>query len=211
MLNRVLVYTDPDDYKKLHRRAKSTFRKGKAFDSTEVILGIQTMKRVALDWEAATGQRCEGLAATQIGWDQRVVILRKTDDTVPPKPGLISLQDSIEEIERWTVAKARREEFDKTSAFFDPWYVLINPVVHYQDGEQESIEGCLSVPNCLYKVKRPEVVMFRYYTPTGQHLSKVAQNFSACSISHEIDHLDGVLISDRATEAAIIGTTDVRL
>lgn len=79
---RVLSVDNPADALKLARKAKRV----KNVQSTEVILGIQRMKRAAVAWEHETGRRCEGLAAPQIGWNARVIILRASDAQEPKNP-----------------------------------------------------------------------------------------------------------------------------
>ncbi len=74
---------------------------------------------------------------------------------------------------------------------------MINPEVLSEEGEIEHEEGCLSVPDCLEKVKRKEKVLIRGLSPSGKEIEVSADGILAIAIQHEIDHLNGMLILDR--------------
>ena len=75
---------------------------------------------------------------------------------------------------------------------------MINPEIIDQDGEQDCVEGCLSVPNKRGLVQRPYSLTCRYYDLEGNHIEMDAEGFLANIICHELDHLDGVLYIDKA-------------
>lgn len=74
---------------------------------------------------------------------------------------------------------------------------LINPEIIESDGEQVGIEGCLSIPNFNATVKRPEHVKVKYLDENGEEKIWDAHGFPAVILSHEIDHLNGVLFRDK--------------
>ncbi len=74
---------------------------------------------------------------------------------------------------------------------------LINPEILSEEGEVEHEEGCLSVPDCVEKVKRRERILVKGLSPTGEAMEISAQGIQAIALQHEIDHLNGVLILDR--------------
>lgn len=74
---------------------------------------------------------------------------------------------------------------------------LVNPEIIEQDGEQVGVEGCLSIPNFNATVKRPEHVKVKYLDEEGNEKIWDAHGFPAVVLSHEIDHLDGVLFRDK--------------
>lgn len=76
-------------------------------------------------------------------------------------------------------------------------FALVNPEVISEEGEIEHEEGCLSVPDCLEKVKRKEKVLVRGFSPSGKEIEISADGILAIAIQHEIDHLNGMLIIDR--------------
>lgn len=75
--------------------------------------------------------------------------------------------------------------------------VLINPVILESSGEQREEEGCLSIPDVAAKVARPARVRVRAADASGQTREIEATGLLARALSHEIDHLDGVLFVDR--------------
>jgi hypothetical protein len=66
---------------------------------------------------------------------------------------------------------------------------------------EEAVESCLSLPGVEVPVTRPSVVKLRGRTAEGKALSLVAEGLWARVVQHELDHLDGRLISDRAPAA----------
>ncbi len=74
--------------------------------------------------------------------------------------------------------------------------VLINPEVVAAEGEEESEEGCLSVPGFFEKVKRAERVKVKALDRDGQPLELELEGLLAVCVQHEIDHLKGKLFVD---------------
>lgn len=80
-----------------------------------------------------------------------------------------------------------------------PLFVMINPTVVSEEGEVEHEEGCLSVPECLEKVKRREKVCVRGLSPQGKEVEISGEGILSFALQHEIDHLNGVLILDKVS------------
>lgn len=77
--------------------------------------------------------------------------------------------------------------------------VLINPeIVECSDEEVESEEGCLSCPELSAKVMRKERVTVKGLDGDGKDVCVEADGFLAIVLQHEIDHLEGVTLADRA-------------
>ncbi|MEE1038241.1 MAG: peptide deformylase [Eubacterium sp.] len=76
---------------------------------------------------------------------------------------------------------------------------LINPEILESEGEQLSVEGCLSVPGLIGDVVRPERVVVKYLNREGEEIIEEFVDFEAIVVSHEMDHLDGILYVDKAT------------
>ena len=77
--------------------------------------------------------------------------------------------------------------------------VLVEPVVVEASGESEvGREGCLSLPDVTVDVRRPAAVVVEARDAGGKALRVDAAGFEARALLHEIDHLDGVLVLDRA-------------
>ena len=78
--------------------------------------------------------------------------------------------------------------------------VLINPERVAEEGSCEAMEGCLSVPERMGKVERFEKVKINYMNEKGEEKTLEAEDFLARIIQHEMDHLEGILYTDRAEE-----------
>ena len=76
---------------------------------------------------------------------------------------------------------------------------LVNPEIIEREGEQEGGEGCLSLPERYGAVKRPNRVKVRAQDRNGNTFEVEGTGLTARCFCHEIDHLDGVLFTDRAT------------
>lgn len=85
-----------------------------------------------------------------------------------------------------------------------PGYVwaMVNPeITRTGDLIVAREEGCLSVPDGVRRIWRPDQIKVRFLDRDGKSRKTFAQGWFATSIQHEIDHLNGVLISDARTEA----------
>ena len=69
--------------------------------------------------------------------------------------------------------------------------VLINPIITKERGEQDSIEGCLSVPEKYGTFKRPQKVWIDYIDENGKEKELAEGGFLTRIACHELDHLDG--------------------
>jgi peptide deformylase len=77
--------------------------------------------------------------------------------------------------------------------------VFLNPVLSRPKGQAEQEEGCLSLPGLYAQVKRPESIHLEAYTLDGSAVSADLSGMLARVVQHEVDHLDGVLFTDRLT------------
>ena len=77
--------------------------------------------------------------------------------------------------------------------------VFVNSEIIEGTGESIMEEGCLSLPNIRFDVKRPESIKLKYQTVNGEHKTEVFSDLLARVIQHEMDHLNGVFIIDRAS------------
>lgn len=74
---------------------------------------------------------------------------------------------------------------------------FINPEYTLQEDEMVQEEGCLSIPKIFERVKRPARVAVKALDREGKPFELEGYEFMAKALSHEIDHLDGVLFIDR--------------
>ena len=75
-------------------------------------------------------------------------------------------------------------------------YVLINPEIIEQDGEQTGYEGCLSVPGKTGVVTRPNHVVVRALDENMDEIEVEGEGLLARAICHECAHLDGQLYTE---------------
>lgn len=123
-----------------------------------------------------------GLAAPQIGLSYRLAVI-----TIPAE---------VEEYEDGTQAEIAPEEN----------YVLINPEIIKTSKEEEvGQEGCLSLPGRYGDVPRQAWVTVEYTDMQGkkQRIRK-ATGLLARALQHEIDHLDGVLFTERMRDLSTL-------
>ena len=76
-------------------------------------------------------------------------------------------------------------------------FELINPVIIKKSGCQESAEGCLSLPGKWGLTKRPNKVTVEATDRIGQRYQLTGEGLLAKAICHEVDHLDGILYTDK--------------
>ena len=74
--------------------------------------------------------------------------------------------------------------------------VIINPKIVNRSGVTLNEEGCLSLPNVLVDVERSEFVEVEGVDLNGNPITVKESGIGAVVIQHEMDHLDGVLITD---------------
>ena len=82
-----------------------------------------------------------------------------------------------------------------------PVITLVNPELEWRsDDDLETLEeGCLSIPSVAVDVERPVHVRVRAHDEHGDERLVEASGLEARVIQHEMDHLDGVLMLDRAS------------
>lgn len=123
-----------------------------------------------------------GLASTQIGLDGRFFVARlhESKQNPPSEPGQRS--------KRW--AQYKKE--------FVP---IINPgILSYSKGTKSYFEGCLSIPTIWGQVKRHISIKVSYQDEKGNQITKTLKGIPAWIFQHEVDHLDGILFSERVLQ-----------
>jgi len=79
-------------------------------------------------------------------------------------------------------------------------YTLINPeIVSFSEEKVNGMEGCLSVPGFVGEVDRYTEVVVKALNRSGKPVKVHAKGWLARIFQHEIDHLDGIIYTDRAT------------
>lgn len=75
---------------------------------------------------------------------------------------------------------------------------LINPRCDRAEGEEVGLEGCLSVPGAYGEVSRAAEISVRALNREGKEFAIQADGLLARILQHEMDHLEGVLFTDKA-------------
>lgn len=76
-------------------------------------------------------------------------------------------------------------------------FALVNPVLDQRSGREASEEGCLSMPGIYEDVTRATQVRVRAMDEHGKPIERVVNGYLARALQHEVDHLEGVLFTDR--------------
>jgi peptide deformylase len=92
----------------------------------------------------------------------------------------------------------------------DELYELINPQIVETDGSHICNEACLSIPGRCGDVERPFKITVQATNRQGEEYTVEADDFLASAMCHEIDHLDGVIFLDKATNIQMINEEQMR-
>ena len=79
--------------------------------------------------------------------------------------------------------------------------ICINPtVLQYVEETVDDVEGCLSFPNVFVKIKRPKEILAEWYDENLEKQTVKIEGYSAKCYLHELDHLLGITMKDRASK-----------
>ena len=110
------------------------------------------------------------LAAIQIGIPKRIIFIRNTD---------------LKELQNKEHSESR---------------VLINPVIISRKGHTKYWEACASCLDYMGLVNRPYEIVIEYFDINGKNHREIFEGFESTVLSHELNHLDGILHMDIAEE-----------
>lgn len=147
----------------------------------EIDFGTAAFAKLLKDLSLALASRNDGvgLSAPQIAINKRIFVV---------------------------AGKVSRKKNDKD---IPPDEYFINPILIKSSKKLASLEeGCLSIPNIYGIVKRPANVKIEYQNELGEKKTKAASGLLARIFQHEIDHLDGILFIDKATNIKELKNTD---
>lgn len=120
------------------------------------------------------------MAAVQLGIPKRIIYLKNTN---------------LDIINKMQTNSATEEEKNSNEAT-----VLINPVIMNREGLTDYWEACASCLDNFGRVLRPYKIDIEYYDINGKKQFETIEGFKSTVLSHEIDHLDGILHIDIAEE-----------
>ena len=128
-------------------------------------------------YETMRAKNGVGLAAIQVGVDQRVLIIN------------VPLEDKDGE--------SYRDEHSKNDQPKENTLEMINPVIVEREGSEKFQEGCLSIPGVYEDVERAKYVKVEYFDRNGEKQAIEDDGFLAVAMQHEIDHLDGKVFIEK--------------
>lgn len=116
-------------------------------------------------------------------------------ETMRQAPGVGLAAPQVAISERVIVIEYAEEEEEKPKSF-----AVINPeIIKTSDETELGIEGCLSIPNLIGEVERFSAVVVKGFNKQGKPVKIKSSGWLARIFQHEIDHLEGILFTDRAT------------
>ena len=124
------------------------------------------------------------MAAVQLGIPKRIVYLKNTNLDIINK-----MQTNSQTEDEYKYNESR---------------VLINPMIIKREGLTEYWEACASCLDNCGKVLRPYIINLKYYDKEGKEYFEKFEGFESTVLSHELDHLDGILHMDVAEEVLIM-------
>jgi len=144
---------------------------------------IQDVKKIG---DPILKQRCQPVDISDINYDTLTPLIITMTNTMHEYGGIGLAANQIGVLKRILVIDA-----GKTLA-------IINPVIWEFKNWVVGEEGCLSIPDKKYDVKRAEWIKIKFTNLKGQeHEVVVDDHVLARVIQHEVDHLDGILICDK--------------
>ena len=112
-----------------------------------------------------------GLAANQVGIPLQIAVIESKAEKSKNGEGVLSI----------------------------PLTIIINPeITKFSSQTETAEEGCLSIPNIWGMVKRPSKVIVKGLNEKGEEIEIKASGLFARVLQHEIDHLSGILFTDKA-------------
>ena len=117
-----------------------------------------------------------GLAAPQVGISERLIVVEYAE-------------------------QPEEKEGEEVKEVKPKLYVMINPeIVKTSEETLMGVEGCLSIPGLVGEVERFEEIQIKGLNRRGQPMKVKAKGWLARIFQHEVDHINGVVFTQRATK-----------
>lgn len=120
------------------------------------------------------------MAAIQLGIPKRLVYIKNTKLDI--------------------INKMQKDEATEEEKKYNESRVLINPIIIEKYGLTDYWEACASCLNFMGHVRRPYKILVEYFDVNGEKHRETFEGFESTVLSHEMDHLDGILHMDIADE-----------
>ena len=124
------------------------------------------------------------MAAVQLGIPKRIIYLKNTNLDI--------------------INKMQEDKESEEERNYNEKKVLINPVITSKEGLTDYWEACASCLDNTGHVKRPYRIELEYQDINGDVHKETYEGFESTVLSHEIDHLDGILHMDIADEVLVM-------
>jgi peptide deformylase len=129
------------------------------------------------------------------------VLIDDMIETMRAAPGVGLAAPQINVSERLIVIEYAPEDEDGNEKAPKKLFVLINPeIIQASDEKVMGAEACLSIPRMTGDVERHEQITVKGYNRQGKPVKIKVRGWLARIFQHEIDHLEGILFTDRATK-----------
>jgi peptide deformylase len=127
------------------------------------------------------------------------VLIDDMIETMREAPGVGLAAPQVGVSERLIVIEyAENDEEDEDAP--KKLYVVINPEISAVSEEKvDGVEACLSIPRLMGDVERHEQIAVKGFNRHGKPVKYKLKGWIARIFQHEIDHLEGVLFTDRAS------------
>lgn len=123
-------------------------------------------------------------------------MLVTVNDPASPGVGIAAPQVGINRNVIWV------QRFDKAG---EPFEAYLNPKITWRSALlRKGQEGCLSIPDLNGDVLRNYTIRITYYDRNGKFYDEMVEGFTAVIFQHEIDHLMGILFTDRLEQQKMI-------
>jgi peptide deformylase len=126
-------------------------------------------------------------------------LARDMIETMRAEGGIGLSANQVGDSRRVAVTEVPRLLGDMSEPYHNIPIVLVNPILLEAEVDVMSREGCLSLPDVIDVVKRFDQVTVRYQNLSGEHKEIRATGLMAACLQHEIDHLDGKTLVEKAS------------
>ncbi len=137
-----------------------------------------------LDEYCTESEKTLAMAAVQLGIPKRIIYLKNTNLEL--------------------INKEQFNEKTKEEQKYNERRILINPVIIKREGLTDYWEACASCLDNMGHVKRPYKITLEYQDVKGTKHKEIFEGFESTVLSHEMDHLDGILHMDIADEVLVM-------
>ena len=141
--------------------------------------------------------RCKAVSVFDDDLEQ---LARNMIETMRAEEAVGLSANQVGDLRRVAVIEVPRILGDQSESYHDIPIVLINPVLFEAETHAMSREGCLSLPEVIDVVKRFDKVTVRYQNLSGEQKEIKATGLMAACLQHEIDHLDGKTLVEKASK-----------